>query len=203
LGGTVLFTGQRVDQTIKGISQPSGAQGTFELSYAGESPPPSAASAGDGSSDSPEAARPIEGEEVSLKSGTGFPIFGFRHNRSQQRLSDWNGSFASSGNSCIRFDLRVGKTDLRNTAGSTEDPNARCRGGSRSDQQHSQRRKKSREGQSGTPNPVSTQHTTVPHFHVPLRSGIRNRKARGTSPYRQRLSRLADRREPGETDCRS
>jgi pimeloyl-ACP methyl ester carboxylesterase len=72
LAGTVLFTGQRVGQTIKGIFRQSGAQGTFELTYAGESPPPSAASAGDGSSDSPEAARPIEGQEVSLKTGTGI-----------------------------------------------------------------------------------------------------------------------------------
>jgi pimeloyl-ACP methyl ester carboxylesterase len=72
LGGTVVFNGHRVGQTIKGIFQQSGAQGTFQLTYAGESPPPSAASTGDGSSASPEAAQPIEGEEVSLKTGTGI-----------------------------------------------------------------------------------------------------------------------------------
>jgi hypothetical protein len=72
LAGTILFTGQRFGQTIQGVFQQPGAQGTFELTYAGESPPPSAASAGDGSSDSPEAARPIEGQEVSLRTGTGI-----------------------------------------------------------------------------------------------------------------------------------
>jgi pimeloyl-ACP methyl ester carboxylesterase len=71
LGGTVVFIGQRVGQTIQGVFQQPGAKGTFELTYAGESPPPSAASAGDGSSDSQEAARAINGEEVSLKTGMG------------------------------------------------------------------------------------------------------------------------------------
>jgi pimeloyl-ACP methyl ester carboxylesterase len=71
LGETVLFTGQRIGQTIQGVFQQSGAQGTFQLTYAGESPPPSTASTDEGSSDSPEEVRPVEREEVNLQTGTG------------------------------------------------------------------------------------------------------------------------------------
>jgi len=71
LGATVLFTGQRIGRTIQGVFQQSGAQGTFQLTYAGESPPLFAASGGDETSASTETERPFRSEQVILDAGTG------------------------------------------------------------------------------------------------------------------------------------
>lgn len=72
LGGTVVFTGQPAGQTILGVFQQPGAQGTFELTYVGDSLSPSIAAASGGASASSETARSIRSEEVSLQTRTGI-----------------------------------------------------------------------------------------------------------------------------------
>jgi pimeloyl-ACP methyl ester carboxylesterase len=71
LGGGVRFTGERTGDAIHGTFRQPGAEGTFELTFAGKSQGPSAVTSGKGSPASSESEAPVASEEITLSTDTG------------------------------------------------------------------------------------------------------------------------------------
>jgi len=71
LGGTVRFTGERTGDTILGTFRQPGAEGTFELTFSGQSRVTPDAPTGTEAPDSSESGIPVASEEVTLTMDTG------------------------------------------------------------------------------------------------------------------------------------